>query len=167
MRTKFALRLIIVILCLLPISELFSQGVYDIETKDLNGNISSIGEVTIGNIIVLDFWATWCKPCVKSIPKLVKLSEKFDTDKVSFVGINEDSPRNINKVKPFVSSYNISYPVLLDAEQEIMSDLLVSSFPTLIILDAEANILFVHEGYTSGDEILIEKELTELLESHD
>ncbi len=147
--------------------QIYAQGVLDIETKDLNGQISSIGQVVSADFIVLDFWATWCKPCVKSIPKLVELSEKYSTDKVAFVGINEDSPRNTNKVKPFVRSLNISYPILLDPDQEIMNELLVNSFPTLIIVNSDARVLYVHEGYTSGDEVIIEEAINKLLKKHD
>lgn len=144
-----------------------AQAVYSIQVKDLNGNYTSIEEVASGELIVLDFWATWCKPCVKSIPKLVELSEKYDSEKVSFVGINEDSPRNTNKVKPFVNSMQITYPVLLDPEQEIMNELVVVSYPTLIVLNRDGDVLFIHEGYTSGDEKLIEEEINKLLAEHE
>ena len=144
-----------------------AQAVLSIQTKNLKGNTSTIADVATGELIVLDFWATWCKPCVKSIPKLVSLSEKYDLQKVSFVGINEDSPRNTNKVKPFVQSLGVSYPVLLDPDQEIMTELLVNSYPTLIIINADAEVLFIHEGYTSGDELLIEKEINKLLEKNE
>lgn len=140
-----------------------AQAVFDISVKDINGQLTSIAEVSQGDIIVLDFWATWCKPCVKSIPKLNKLSEKYEANEVSFVGINQDSPRNTNKVKPFVNSMGVSYPVLLDPEQELMSELLVVSYPTLIVLNRNAEVLFFHEGYTPGDEHLIEEEINKLL----
>lgn len=140
-----------------------AQGVFDIRVKDVSGNLTSISEIVNSELIVLDFWATWCKPCVKSIPKLVELSEKYNSKEVTFIGVNEDSPRNTNKVKPFVNSLGISYPVILDSEQEIMSDLLVNSYPTLMVLNSDAEVLFIHEGYTSGDEHLIEEELNKLL----
>lgn len=142
---------------------LHGQSVLNIETKDISGNTSSISEITNSDLIVLDFWATWCKPCVKSIPKLIELSEKYNSKEISFVGINEDSPRNTNKVKPFVKSLGINYPVLLDPNQEIMNELMVNSYPTLIIINSDAKVLFMHEGYTSGDEILIEQEINKLL----
>jgi thiol-disulfide isomerase/thioredoxin len=87
------------------------QGVLDIETKSINSNPNIISGVAEGTLIVLDFRATWCKPCIKLIPKLLELSEKFDNNLICFIGINEDSPRNIDKVKPFVNSVrcNISY----------------------------------------------------------
>lgn len=146
---------------------LHAQAVLDIETKDINGNTSSISEVAEGELIVLDFWATWCSPCVKSIPKLVELSTKYDVEKVSFVGINEDSPRNTNKVKPFVQSLGISYPVLLDPNQEIMTELMVNSYPTLMVINTNGKVLFTHEGYSSGDEYLIEEEIDKLLKKHE
>ena len=144
-----------------------AQAVFDISVKDINGQVTSISEVSTGELIVLDFWATWCKPCVKSIPKLNKLSEKYNPDQVSFVGINQDSPRNTNKVKPFVNSMGVKYPILLDPEQELMAELLVVSYPTLIVLNQKAEVLFFHEGYTTGDERLIEDEINKLLGYHE
>ena len=154
---------VILIAVLLHQANGVSQSVLTIETKDLNGNTTTIEQTTQSNLIVLDFWATWCKPCVKSIPKLVELSEKYDSERISFIGINEDSPRNINKVKPFVKSLNVTYPILLDPDQELMSELLVSSFPTLIVINRDGKVLYIHEGFTSGDEKLIEEKLDKLL----
>lgn len=140
----------------------YAQAVLSAAVKDLDGNLTSIEEQATRDIIVLDFWTTWCKPCVKSVPKFVELNKKF-SGQISFIGINEDSPRNLAKVKPVAQSLGIDYPVLLDTDQDILSDLLVSSFPTLIILDRDEHVLFTHEGFVTGDELIIEKELIKLL----
>lgn len=144
-----------------------AQGSFDIEVKNLDGQYTTISELSEGDLIVLDFWATWCKPCIKSIPKLVALSEKYESTQVNFIGVNTDSPRNMNKVKPLAISLGISYPTLMDTDQEIMNELLVNAFPTLIILDKKGKVLFTHEGYISGDEALIEEEINKLLSTHE
>lgn len=140
-----------------------AQGALSIEVNDLNGNRTTIAETVKSDILVLDFWATWCKPCIKSIPKLVELSKKYHPDTLSFIGINVDSPRNINKIKPTVNALKISYPVLHDINQSIMSDLQVSALPTLVVLNHKGKILYFHEGYFAGDEIQIEKKLSQLI----
>ncbi len=142
-----------------------AQSILDIPVKNVDGNITTIESVAEGEILVLDFWATWCKPCVKSVPKLAELSEKFKDQGISFIGINEDSPRNLIKVKPMSKLLGFNYPVVLDTDQAIMSALLVSSFPTLVILNKNEKVLYTHEGFITGDEKEIEKEIVRILES--
>jgi peroxiredoxin len=70
-----------------------------------------------------------------------------------------DSPRNLSKVKPFARSMGITYPILLDASGEIMGDLNVTAVPTLMIIDKEFRVLYVHEGFNAGDEAIIREEI--------
>lgn len=141
-----------------------SQSFMDSRLKNAKGQQSSIRKES-GNsqLIVLDFWASWCKPCIKSIPKIGALADEFKKLAVTFIGVNEDSPRNLAKVRPFVLSHKMKYPVLLDTDQEIMNDLLVNSFPTLIIINPKGEILYRHSGFSNGDENLIRDKISELL----
>jgi cytochrome c biogenesis protein CcmG, thiol:disulfide interchange protein DsbE len=142
-----------------------AQSVLNTPVQDIEGNVTTINDITSAEILVLDFWATWCKPCVKSIPKLAELSDKYKDGDVSFIGVNEDSPRNQIKVKPFAHTLGITYPVIMDADQSIMSSLLVNAFPTLVIIDQNENVLFVHEGFVPGDEDIIENQIKKIIES--
>ena len=151
------------ILILLLSGSLDAQSALYIRLNDVVGNHTSLNNLKGTNLTVVDFWATWCKPCVKSIPELIKLSEQYKPKGVEFIGVNEDSPRNTSKVRPFVNSMGISYPVLLDSEQKIMKTYLISVLPTLIIVDSSGEILYTHEGYTSGDEKIIQTKIDELL----
>lgn len=133
--------------------------------RTVDGNELSLEEVgKTTELVVIDFWATWCKPCIKSIPKLVALSEKYPKQSVRFVGINIDSPRNLSKVRPFAESLGISYPIILDSEQTLYEEYLVGAVPTLIVLSADGEVLYTHEGYAIGDEKIIEEEINQLLD---
>lgn len=140
-----------------------SGQVFDMELSDINGESTSINTLKGEKLTVLDFWATWCKPCVRSIPELVKLSDEFQSKGVRFIGVNEDSPRNISKVKPFATSLGITYPVLLDTNQELLADLLIDSFPTLVVLDSKGKVIYTHVGYSDGDENIIKEQIEKLL----
>lgn len=139
------------------------QSIISYSLNDINGNEIKLSEIQGDKLTVLDFWATWCKPCIKSIPKLIELSEEFKDSGVNFIGINEDSPRNSSKIKPFSYSIGIPYPVLLDSDQELMNELLINSLPTLVILNSNAEIVFTHIGYTNGDKALLQKTINKLL----
>lgn len=157
--------LLISFIIVLNIGFSFSQGTLNIQVKDLNGNSTTIADITPSELIVLDFWATWCKPCLKSIPKLVELSQKFQNDKISFIGVSVDSPRSTNKIKPIVKSLKISYPIVSDPEQLLMTELMVNALPTLLVVNRKGKVLFIHEGFVAGDEIDIEKELNKIIEA--
>lgn len=78
-------------------------------------------------------------------------------------GINIDSPRNLAKVKPFARSVGIIYPVLLDVNSEVMAQLNVTAVLTLLVVDAEREIVLLHEGYRPGDARYLREELERLL----
>jgi len=111
-------------------------------------------------LTVIDFWATWCQPCVRSIPELNKISEELKSQGVNFVGISIDGPRNQSKISPFVKSMGIGYPILRDINGEAMSDLNVTSVPTLLIFDNNGELVYTHEGFRPGDENVIKEEIS-------
>ncbi len=142
---------------------LSSQQIYDTSLPGTSGKTVTLGDLKGDKLTVIDFWATWCKPCLISIPELVKLSEEFDDKGVRFVGVSEDGPRNIAKVRPFTTSMGIPYPVLLDPDEQLMADMLINALPTLVILDSEGRVLYTHEGFSHGDETVIKDKLSSLL----
>ena len=79
------------------------------------------------------------------------------------IGISVDSPRNLVKVKPFVNSMGIPYPILLDYNSELMSRLQVTALPTILIVDDEDEIVFIHWGYRPGDEDVLREEIEKLI----
>jgi cytochrome c biogenesis protein CcmG, thiol:disulfide interchange protein DsbE len=140
-----------------------AQTIYDFQLETSEGKTVSYTDIKGQYITVIDFWATWCKPCVNSIPKLVGLSNSYDSGEVAFIGISIDSPRNLSKVKPFTETVGITYPVLLDTDKQLMQDLNVTVIPTLIVVDSEDEIVYMHEGFAPGDEVLLKEEIDRIL----
>lgn len=134
----------------------------DLGVKTLNQDWTSLEELKGEKLTVVDFWASWCKPCVSAIPKLNELYSEFKDQGVQFIGVNVDGPRNQAKVKPLVSSLNVGYPVVFDPDQELSSMMNVSALPTLIIFNAKGKEVFVHEGFAPGDEKLLREKLQKL-----
>ncbi len=143
----------------------FAGKLPDFRLKNLDNKTVAYSQLKGKKITVIDFWATWCKPCVRSIPKLVKLHAQYQKDGVEFIGINVDGTRNLSKVRPFSHSLNIAYPVLLDLNNELMNKLKVTAMPTIIIVDANDEIVFFHQGYRPGDEKALEDEIKKLLKA--
>jgi len=76
---------------------------------DLQGRSRSLGEWR-GKVLVVNFWATWCPPCLKEIPEFVRMQDKLGPRGLQFVGIAADQP---GKVREFAAKYGMNYPVLL------------------------------------------------------
>lgn len=142
-----------------------AQDIYNFSLENTNNQTISYNELKGKKLTVIDFWATWCKPCLNELPKMVALADTFKNRGVNFIGISVDGPRNWSKVKPFTESLGITYPVLIDKESEVMRDLNINAVPTLLIADAANEIVYIHEGFNPGDEKIIRDELYKLLQT--
>jgi len=154
---------ILILLILISSVVLSAPKINDFKAKDLNFKSTSFSDLKGKNLTLVDFWATWCKPCIQAIPKLSKLREKYMVKGVEVIGINTDSPRNSAKVKPFAKTYKMEYPVLRDPNSKIARILNVTAYPTLYIINSENEIVYTHIGFKIGDEKIIEEEIKKLL----
>ena len=131
--------------------------------RDLNMKWQEYGDLKGSKITVIDFWATWCQPCVRSIPLLNDMAEEFADQGVRFIGVSIDGPRNQSKIAPFMHSMGVTYPVLRDLNSELMSELDVTAVPTLLIYNVDGEQLYVHEGFRPGDEASIHEHIKQNL----
>jgi thiol-disulfide isomerase/thioredoxin len=146
-------------------TSLSAQNVKNFELKDIENNIRNYNELKGEKLTLIDFWATWCKPCNKAIPELNKIYEIFKKQGVEIIGINCDGPRSISKVAPLSKSLKIQYPVLIDINSEIKTELNILALPTLLIVDANNKVVWIHEGFVSGDTEIIIAEIEKLLKA--
>ncbi len=125
---------------------------------DLQGRNRSLAEWR-GSVLVVNFWATWCPPCLKEIPDFIRMQEKLKARGVQFVGIAADQP---DKVRQFAAKYRMNYPVLLAdmAVVEIAKQAgnQAGGLPFTVILDREGKWVSSESG------ILDEKRLNSLVE---
>lgn len=133
------------------------------ETKDIDNKWVNLEDLSGEKFTVIDFWASWCKPCVNALPKLNILSEQYKSEGVNFIGISVDGPRNQAKVKPFTESLGMGYPIVFDSDQELFSEMNASVLPTLIILNNKGKEVYRHEGFQPGDEKMLNDEISALL----
>jgi len=148
-------------------SLLYAADVPDFTLKNLDNQNTRFSELQGEKLTLIDFWATWCKPCVQSIPKLNAIYKTYRERGVELIGISVDGPRNSAKVKPFSQIHNMTYPILRDPNAELAAELSVSSYPTLLIVNAQNEIVYTHTGYRPGDEQVIKKEIETLLGAGD
>lgn len=140
----------------------------DTELKDVTGrNINSRAILNDSGLTILDFWATWCKPCIQELDNIHEVFPKWVAETgVKFVAISIDDARNIAKVSPIANSRGWKYTILLDYNGDLKRALNVNTIPHTFLLNREGEILWQHNSYTPGDEDelyeLIKKETSNL-----
>ncbi len=111
-----------------------------------------------GNIVMLNFWATWCAPCREEIPVLVKLSDKHKSKGVKVVGVSVDS-ENLDGIKEFIKDYKMKYSVVLTVPGTHLSQ--KETVPMTLLIDENRVLSKKYVGAVDGS--IFEKDITSLL----
>jgi len=106
-------------------------------------------------IVILNFWASWCKPCLEEFPTIVAMKKKFSNDQVLVIGINADEKNQNIKIKKIVKKYNLNFPIVADKDGKALKDFLISSLPVSIIFKngKVIEISKVAKDFNSGEVI--------------
>ena len=113
-----------------------------------------------GKVLVVDFWATYCKPCEKEFPKLQALADKH-AGKMLVYGLSEDE--TTDGIAAFVKKTGVRFPIGWDEGNTISQRYKLEKMPTSYVVDRKGIIRFVHGGYTEGAEEQIARQVDELL----
>jgi peroxiredoxin len=131
--------------------------------KDLDGKDVSLAELRADGPVVLDFWATWCKPCTRELPHIEALRKQYAEAGLTVVAISIDDTRSVAKVKSYVKTHDYGFKVLLDSNQRVLRQLQGTGVPYLVVISADGGLLYSHSGYRDGDEDVLAKVVAEAM----
>ena len=168
MRNLFLPGLIVAALAFTALATDASAGDHKVapglKTKTLDGKTFDLAKYR-GKVVVINFWATWCPPCVKEIPDFIELQKKYKKDGLVFAGVSVD--QKPDPVKDFVKTNKVNYLMMMsndkiwDRFQKLVSEKKRNSVPVTFIVDRKGKIRGKHVG--AVDRKTLEKELLPLL----
>ena len=130
-------------------SGLTGQSAPDFALKSSSGENLRLSEYR-GDVVMVNFWATWCGPCRQEMPLLDELYTRYQRVGFSLLGVNIDD--NSSKAMNMVAELGVSFPVLFDARKEVSKLYEVDAMPVTVLIDREGTVRYVHQGYKPGYE---------------
>jgi thiol-disulfide isomerase/thioredoxin len=117
--------------------------------KSLGGKNLKLSEMT-GNVVLINFWASWCGPCREEMPLLNALHKKYAPLGFTVLGVNVEE--DMDGAMSFLEYVPVDFPILLDNTNKVSKQYKVVAMPTTVVVDRDGNMRYLHEGYKPGDE---------------
>lgn len=164
-RIAIALSVVVALLVLTPVtgstaSGLVGQPAPDFALRSLGNENLRLSE-HLGEVVVINFWATWCGPCRQEMPLLDELYGKYRLAGLVLLSINLDD--DLDRATQMARTLHVSYPVLIDERKEVSRAYQVGTLPLTVLIDREGVVRYVSEGYKPGYEQRYADKLRELL----
>jgi thiol-disulfide isomerase/thioredoxin len=121
----------------------------DFQLAARSGGTVKLAELK-GQVVMVNFWATWCGPCRKEMPLLDDIYRKYRPMGFTLLGVNVESDSAL--AEGFLAKVPVSFPILFDTESKASQLYAVNAMPTTVIIDRKGVVRMVHRGYKPGDE---------------
>lgn len=121
----------------------------DFTLKSSNGKNIKLSELR-GQVVMVNFWASWCGPCRQEMPLLEQLYKKYQPMGFTLLGVSVDE--NTDDATKFLKGVDVSFPILFDNESEVSGLYRVDAMPTTVIIDRNGKVRNIHLGYKPGVE---------------
>ncbi len=126
----------------------------------ISGQTASLNQYK-GQVVMVNFWATWCGPCQQEMPLLDQMYKKFKPTGFTLLGVNVD--KDVPTVKDLLTRKPVTFPILLDPTNQVSKAYHVNDMPSTVIIDRKGDIRYVHRGYKPGDENEYQNRIRQLI----
>jgi len=114
-----------------------------------------------GQVVLVNFWATWCGPCRQEMPHLNRIYDKYRSSGFVLLGVNiDDDPR---AAADLAAKLGVRFPVLLDTDKKVSRVYDMSAMPATLLIDRDGRVRHIHRGYRDGVERTYEEQVRSLL----
>ncbi len=132
----------------------------DFTLKSRTGENIKLSELR-GQVVMINFWASWCGPCRQEMPLLDQLYQRYQPMGFTLLGVNvEEDSKAAEKV---LSEIPVSFPVLFDNKNQVSETYQVSAMPSTVLIDRDGNVRYLHKGYLPGYEEDYQQQIRELV----
>jgi len=132
----------------------------DFTTRDIDGKTLRLSDHLGKEVVLLDFWSTFCQPCQAEIPHLRRLYEQHKAQGFVVIAVSMDGPETVAEVPSFARRNQMTFPVVLDEDSRIASMYNPrKSAPLSVLIDKQGKVVAVREGYNPGDEEFLAKDV--------
>lgn len=128
---------------------LVGQLAPDFALKSSTGENLRLSEYR-GDVVMINFWATWCGPCRQEMPLLEELYARYERVGFNLLGVNIDD--DVHKAMQMIDELGVSFPILFDSRKEVSKLYNIETMPVTVLVDREGRVRYVHLGYKSGYE---------------
>lgn len=135
----------------------------DFVLPDLKGAPYKLSENLGKGPVLINFWATWCFPCMEEMKKLKKIFKQYEEDGLTILSISIDDPKTVGKVKSVVNTNRFPFKILLDTNSKVFKLYQGTAPPFSLLLDKRGHVVYSHVGYRKGDEKKLEQEIIKLI----
>ena len=137
----------------------------DFTSRDVSGRTFRLSDHLGKEVILLDFWATYCEPCKAEFPQLGALYERERKKGLIVVGVSMDGPETMAELPAFVRRMGIDFPIVVDEDSRIASLYNPKkSMPMSVLIDRTGHIAVIREGYNPGDERFVSADVEKALD---
>lgn len=141
-----------------PSDSRMGQPAPTLAARTIDGEPLALSDLR-GQVVLVNVWATWCKPCTAELPELARLHRERSTEGFTVLGVSVDKRQVLPKVRAEVARYQLGYPVLFDPEHRAVNEWNVHGYPTSVLVGRDGTIRWRRDGMIHTNDPELAKQL--------
>ena len=141
-------------------AQVLSGKATDFTLKSRGGKNIKLSELR-GQVVMINFWASWCGPCRQEMPLLEALHKKYSALGFTLLGVNVE--QDSSKANAYLRDISVSFPILFDKKNSVSKAYNISAMPSTVMVDRDGNLRYLHHGYKPGYEKEYQKQIKSLI----